>query len=176
MGDADYAIRTDYRDILRILCAFDDPDLEDKEKLLICLMVLYEDFDQIPKKDYEEALKQAKEFIDHGADGKEHTAKTLDWEQDATLVFPAINAVAGTEIRNAEYVHWWTFLGYFMSIDKKSTCATVIGLRSKKAKQKKLEKWERDFWNANQNICKLKKKLSKEEKEERDRLNAILNQ
>ena len=28
-----YAIRTDYRDILRILVAYDDPELEPKEKI-----------------------------------------------------------------------------------------------------------------------------------------------
>lgn len=175
----DRRIRTDYRDILRILCAFEDPDLNDGEKVLVCLMVLYEDFEALSKDDYEEALERAKEFIDHGSSDSNapaNTVRTMDWEQDASLIFPAVNAVAGMEVRSAPYIHWWTFLGYFMSIDRKSTCATVLGLRSKKARNKKLEKWERDFWTANQGICKLRKKLSEEEKAERERLNAILNQ
>lgn len=170
-----YDIRTDYRDILRILCAFDDPDLDEQEKLLVCLMVLYEDFEDMPRDHYEEALKAAKDFIDHGADSGRSPARTMDWEQDANLIFPAVNAAAGEEIRGLPYLHWWTFLGYFMSIDRKSTYATVLGLRQKKARGKKLEKWERDFWNANKGICKLQKKLSQDEIAERERLNKIIN-
>lgn len=171
----DYKIRTDYRDVLRILCAFEDPDLQDSEKVLVCLTVLYEDFEDMPSSHYEEAMKQAREFIDHGTEPSKSGARTMDWEQDANLIFPAINASAGMEVRGVEYLHWWTFLGFFMSIDRKSTYATVLGLRQKKAHGKKLEKWEREFWNANTGICKLKKKLSQEEVEERQKLNDMLN-
>ncbi len=175
VGGREYEIRTDFRDILRILCAFEDPDLTDKEKNVVCLQVLYVDADSIPAEHYGEALEAARSFIDHGTEPNPGSAKTMDWEQDAHLIFPAVNAAAGTEVRQEEYLHWWTFLGFFMSIDRKSTYATVLGLRAKKAKGKKLEKWERDFWSSNQNICKLKKKLSREEVEERDRLNALIN-
>ena len=44
----DYQIRTDYRDILKILIAFNDPNLADEEKVFICLFILYKDFDIIP--------------------------------------------------------------------------------------------------------------------------------
>lgn len=173
VGGTAYDIRTDFRDVLRILCAFEDPDLDEREKALVCLQVLYEDIDNMPPALYAEAIEKAREFIDHGAEGKQG-AKTMDWEQDANLLFPAVNAAAGTEVRQMEYLHWWTFLGFFMSIDRKSTYATVLALRSKKAKGKKLEKWEREFWNANTGICKLQKKLSKEEIAERERLNALI--
>lgn len=177
VGGREYDIRTDYRDILRIICAYEDPDLENREKVLVCLQVLYEDFEEMPKEDYEEALKKATEFIDHGArQKKDANVRTMDWEQDADLLFPAVNASAGREVREMEYLHWWTFLGFFMSIDRKSTYATVLQLRTKKAKGKKLEKSEREFWNSNQDICKIRKKLSQEEIAERERLNALLNE
>ena len=51
----------------------------------------------------------------------------------------------------------------------------VLSLRQKKSKGKKLEKWEQEFWRSNRELCVLQHKLSKEEKEERDRLNALLN-
>ena len=124
---------------------------------------------------YQEAMEKAKEFIDHGASKKEGTTRTMDWEQDADLIFPAINAAAGREVREMDYLHWWTFLGFFMSIDRKSTYATVLSIRTKKAKGKKLEKWEREFWTSNQDICRIRKKLSQEEIAERERLNALLN-
>ena len=40
-----YRIRSDFRDVLKIVIAFGDPDLEDKEKAYICLFILFKDFD-----------------------------------------------------------------------------------------------------------------------------------
>ena len=54
-----YAIRSDFRDVLKIVVAFGDPALEDKEKVYICLFILYEAFDTIPEADYETAFRAA---------------------------------------------------------------------------------------------------------------------
>ena len=65
-------------------------------------------------------------------------------------------------------------MGYFMEIHD-GVFAQVMSLRAKKAKGKKLEKWEREFWAANKDLCVLKVKRSKEEQEEIDRLNKLLD-
>lgn len=166
-------IRTHFRDILNILQAFDDPELEDGEKVYICLFILFEDFAAIPAGDYEEAFKVALEFIEHGSKPGGCPIRLMDWEQDEALVFPAINKVAGFETRSVEYLHWWTFLGYYMEIAD-GVFAHILGIRAKKARGKKLEKWEREYWNANKDICVLKPKLSAEEQARKDRLNALL--
>ena len=168
----EHPIRTDFRDILRVLVAFEDPNLEDAEKVYVCLFIVYEDFENLSDDEYEEAYREAVRFIDNGTEPK-HSPKTMDWEQDANLIFPAINRVAGYEVRTIEYLHWWTFLGFFMEIGE-SAFSTVLGLRQKKAKGKKLEKWEREFWSENADICKLKAKLSEEEEEEKRRLLSVL--
>lgn len=178
VNDVEYAVRTDFRDILKIVTAFSDPDLEDNEKVYVCLFIFYEDFDTIPHRDYEAAFRAAIQFIDHGMDegGEEDLRKSprvMDWEQDEAIMFPAINKVAGFETRSAEYVHWWTFMGYYMEISE-GVFSNVLSIRLKKAKGKKLEKWERDFWNTNKGICALRTRLSQEEQEEKDRLNALL--
>ena len=172
----DYKIRTDRRDILKIIKAFNDPELEDEDKVFVCLFILYKRFYDIPKKDYEEAFTAALKFMDFGIETDEHARtlpRTMDWEQDEGILYPAINKVAGYETRNAKYIHWWTFAGYFMEIAD-GVFATILNLRLKKAKGKRLDKTEREFWNANKGICVLKTKLSKEEQEEKDRLNALL--
>ena len=64
-------------------------------------------------------------------------------------------------------------MGYFMEI-REGVFSQVLSLRQKKQKHKKLEKWEQEFWGSNKDLCVLKPRLSKEEKEERDRLNALL--
>lgn len=164
-------VRTDFRDILKIVTAFNDPELEDNEKVYICLFIFYEDFADLNSDDYEEAFKEALRFIDR--DAESDVPSVMDWEQDEAIMFPAINKVAGFETRTAEYVHWWTFMGYYMEISD-GVFSNVLSIRLKKAKGKKLEKWEREFWTSNKNICVLKSKLSEEEQAEKDRLNALL--
>ena len=176
VNGTEYAIRSDFRDILHILEAFNDPDLDDGEKVYICLCIFYEDFDALTQDDYEAAFKAALSFIDLGAEESEAKPqrRIMDWEQDEGLLFPAVNKVAGFETRTAEYVHWWTFMGYFMEIAD-GAFSYVMGLRLKKAKGKKLEKHEREYWDANKGICVLRSKLSEEEKAEKERLEALLN-
>ena len=175
VNGVDRSIRSDFRDVLKILCAFNDPELDNAEKVYVCLFVFFEDFDSIPKEDYEAAFKAAMQFIDHGSDGNSDNAPhVMDWEQDESIMFPAINKVAGFETRSAEYLHWWTFVGYYMEISE-GVFSNVLSLRLKKVKGKKLEKWEREYWSANKNICVLKPKLTAEEQAEKDRLNALLD-
>lgn len=174
----EYAVRTDFRDILKIVTAFADPELEDNEKVYICLFIFYEDFDALSRNDYEAALKAAIQFIDHRTDERaeenaQKSPRVMDWEQDEAIMFPAINKVAGCETRSAAYIHWWTFMGYYMEISE-GVFSNVLSIRLKKAKGKKLEKWEREFWNSNTDICALREKLSEEEQAEKDRLSALL--
>lgn len=169
-----YAIRTDFRDVLNILQAFLDPELEDEEKVFVCLYILFEEFDQIPQEDYAEAFQQAKQFIDCGMEEEDSpTPRTMDWEQDAPVLFPAVNRVAGCEVRALQYLHWWTFMGYFMELSN-GTFSQVLTLRSKRAHGQKLEKWEQEFWNKNKSLCVLRPKLTEEEQAAKDRLNELL--
>jgi hypothetical protein len=176
VNGCDYSIRSDFRDVLKILCAFNDPELENEEKIYVCLFILYENFNSIPQSDYEAAFKAALRFIDNGREPKENgkPLRVMDWEQDEQIMFPAVNKVAGYETRSCEYLHWWTFLGYYMEISE-GVFSHILSLRMKKAKGKKLEKWEREYWSANKSICVLQVKLTSEEQAAKDRLNALLD-
>ena len=54
----EYSIRTNKDDILKIIEAFNDPELEDKEKVYICLYILYRDFNMIPQKEQKRFLAE----------------------------------------------------------------------------------------------------------------------
>ena len=171
----EYSIRTNKDDILKIIEAFNDPELEDKEKVYICLYILYRDFNMIPQKDYEEAFKAAVGFINCGIknDNKRPTPSTMDWEQDAPLLYPAINKVAGFETRKVRYMHWWTFMAAYLEI---SDCLfyRVVAIRQKKAKKKKLEKWEQEFYLSNKKMIDLEENDRGRPKEEADALRKLL--
>lgn len=170
INDEEYSIRTDFRDILKIISAFGDPELEPEEKVYVCLFILYEDFESISQDDYEAAYKAAIDFIDCGMKPDERKSpRTMDWEQDEPILFPAVNKVAGREVRAVEYLHWWTFMGYFMEISE-GVFSSVLNLRRKKARGKKLEKNEREFWAANKDICVLRPRLTEEEQAAKERL------
>ena len=172
-GGKDWDIATDYRDILRILTAFEDPDLADEEKAMLCLYNFYVDFEEIPRELLQDAFDAALAFIDHGSSGDNGGPRTMDWTQDAPLIFPAVNRAAGFEVRSVEYMHWWTFVGYFLEI-KDTVYAIVLGLRQKKARGKKLEKSEQDFWSHNKSICVLKRRETEEELAEKERLRKLV--
>lgn len=171
-----YDIRTDYRDILRIILAFGDPDLETEHQVVVCLKVLYKDFDSMPESRYEKAYEKAVQFIDCNRQSSSPKAspRTMDWEQDESLIFAAINRVAGMEVRDVPYMHWWTFMGFFAEIGE-CTFSQIQSLRYKKAKGKKLEKYEREYWNANKSACEIKPKLTEEEKKAKSALHALLS-
>lgn len=172
-GGQTWDINTDYRDVLTVLSAFEDVNLKDSEKAYVCLCVMYPDFESIPKEQLQAAYEAAIRFIDHGG-SKRPGKRTVDWTQDADILFPAVNSVAGYEVRNVEYMHWWTFLGLFMEI-KESIYSTVLSLRNKKwVRHKKLEKWEQEFWSNNKDICEIRRRETEEEKAEREKYEAIL--
>lgn len=171
----DYAIRSDFRVILNIFEAFADDELRDSEKVLVMLKCLY----VVVPDDIEKAAEKAVWFIDGGgsesatqSDKPQNKAKLIDWEQDEQIIFSAVNKVAGREVRALDYLHWWTFLGFFNEIGE-GLFSTVLNIRSKKAKGKKLEKYEQDFYKSHKDLIDIKKKYTEDEKQEMARLNDI---
>lgn len=174
VGGRDYSIRYDFRAVLDILIAMDDPDLDEYGKSAVVLEVLYPDWRSIPQEHVNEALEKACEFIDCGQknDGKPKP-RLIDWEQDAGIIIPAVNSVACTEVRAIPNLHWWTFWSYFMEI-KESLFSSVLNIRQKKAKGKKLEKWEQDYYKENKAIIDFKKPQTAEEKAAQEYFNKWL--
>lgn len=172
-GGREWPIHTDFRDVLRTLTAFADPNLTDGEKAYVCLRNTYVHPERIPRALVQAAFDAAVAFIDRGGGSDGPSPRTMDWEQDAPLIFPAVNRAAGFEVRAADYIHWWTFMGFFMEI-RDSTYATVLSLRNKRARGKKLEKQEQEFWDRNRRVCELRTRYTDGELEEQGRLRALL--
>ena len=164
IGDEMYSIRTDYRAILDILRAQSDEELTDQEKTQVLFEILFLDPQNIPRKNLEEACKKAVEFIDCGIkdDGRKKP-RLMDWEQDAAIIAPAVSNVVGKDIRSVDYMHWWSFMGAYMEIGE-GLYSQIIGIRQKKAKGKRLEKWEQEFYQANRSLIELKTKRQRQER------------
>ena len=166
-----YEIRTDYRDILKILLAFDDEDLEPQDKAYVLLAQVFPRLGDIPKEDYEAAYMEALAFVscesvENLQKRKKKSPHVVSWEKDEMYLFPAINRVAGFEVRAVDYMHWWTFMGYFQGIDREDTYGFILSIRQKRAKHKKLEKYEQEFFNANREMCDLNFKTRQDVEDE----------
>ena len=174
VNNTEYAIRTDYRAVMDLLTAFSDKEMlgesEDETNIIRALLVLNILFiDEVKPEDQNEAIKKAIEFIDMGIESSRDVKKPtlMDWEQDAPLIIPAINKVLGREIRADKYMHWWTFLSAYMEIGECSF-THIINIRDKKAKGKKLEKWELEYIQEHKDIVLLREKFTEKEQLERE--------
>jgi len=153
-GDLEFNIRErgDFRMVLDCFKALQDEELSEDYRVLASLLIFYNEFNDLDDlREYEPQLndlvKEMYKFINGGEDnspGAERDVSLVDWEQDSQIVCAAVNNVANQEIRSVEYLHWWTFLGYYMSVGQ-SVLSTVVGIRDKIAHHKKLEQWEKDF-------------------------------
>lgn len=152
----DYDIRSDYRAILDILIALKDPELSERDRAAVALYIFYPEADSIPREDLEEALKQCFWFINGGeSEAGAKGPRLMDWEQDFKYIAAPVNRVIGREIRDMEYLHWWSFLSAYLEIGD-CTFAQIVSIRDKLARHKKLEKYEKDWLNRNRQLVDFK--------------------
>lgn len=183
INDTIYTIRNlgDYRMVLDCFQVLNDVELSEKERIIACLIIFYEDLNELEDvlsldgDTTQSLLDNAFLFFNCGQkhSSGETNYKTLDWEQDSQLISSAVNKVAGKEVRAEQYLHWWTFMGYFNAVGE-SALATVIGIRSKIAKGKKLEKYENEFRRDNPQYFSWDMRTLKQ-KEDDELLNKLWN-
>ena len=120
IGGRCFRIRSDFRAILDICAALNDPELTDQDRAEVAVKIFYP-----------------------------------DWEQYFPMIIAPINRVAGQDVRALPYMHWWTFIGYYMEIGD-CTFSTILDIRRKLRKHKELEKWEREYYNENRELIDFK--------------------
>lgn len=173
IGGRTYPIACDYRNILRIFSYMEDPELAEVIKWQIALDLFYEG--EIPHKDRWEAMAYFADFV---ACGKRETRKAaqpvLSWRQDGAVIIGEVNRVAGCEIREKEFLHWWTFLSYFHAIGE-GQLSFLVSLRQKRLRGEKLQDWEQRYYQENREMVDLQTRYTKAELAERERLNRMLN-
>lgn len=171
----EFAIRSDFRVVLDALAPFGDPNLTAQEQAEACLKILYPAWRELP--DLGQAFRAAMVFVNGGEEipaHQPHRPRLVDWQQDATLIAPAVDKVLGYSCRRCEYLHWWEFLGAFQSIGQ-GTFAEVVNIRSKRARGQKLDKAEQEFARENAELIRLRAPTSAADEAEKRRLLALLD-
>ena len=82
-------------------------------------------------------------------------SKLMDWGQDFRYIVAPINRVLGKEVRELEYLHWWTFISAYYEI---GDCffAQIVRIRNLKAKGKPLDKTDQQLYRENRELVDLK--------------------
>lgn len=171
IGNKEYPVRNkgDYRMVLDCFKVLNDEELDTSSRVLTCLVIFYEDMRELEDinnfgEDLKVAIEEMFRFFRCGEEddvGATTNNKLVDWEEDTQLIASAINSVVKLEVRGLEYLHWWTFMGYYLAIGE-SAFSTVVSIRNKIHKGKKLEKYEQEFRKNNPKYFRQKK--TKEEK------------
>ena len=171
LGDCEYGLRTDFRVILQILQCLEDPDLPELLRWRVALGLFYDR--PVPPAHREMAMAYLAQFLSCGNAADKPGPKLLDWQADAADIIAGVNAAAGCEVRSLEKVHWWTFLGWFHGIGE-GPLSTLVGIREKLRKGKKLEPHEKEYYRAHKASVDLKPRYSREELEQQQRLQRLL--
>ncbi len=167
----EHAIRYDFRVALEIIIMLNDPDLTDADKAEALITMFYIDPENISN--LREAVNQCFRFLDNSDRPAKKSARLIDWEQDFDYIIAPVNRVLGYEARAVEYdpktntggIHWWTFMAAYMEIGGDCLLSQIVSIRDKKARGKKLEKYEREWWRRNVDLVEIRHKYSDSENE-----------
>ena len=164
-SDREYKHRSDFREILKLLSLLGDESKPETHRWYAACFYFYQG--QLPPA--EEAVSYLERFLTAGQKAAPGP-RLFDWNHDAQLIAGAVNAVAGREVREMEYLHWWTFLGYFRAIGE-GPFATVVSIRDKRRRGAKLTPQEQEFARTHAAMLK----LPTPDTEEKRKLEALLN-
>jgi len=137
-----YDIRSDFRTCLRIILAFEDPELSAVEKSTVLLKNLYIEMPD----NLDEAVNQGVIFLNGGdifyAIDDNDSMRLYSFTKDSPLVLSAFKQTHNIDLER-EDMHWWKFLALFMDLGGNTTFSNLVGLR-KRVRTGKATKEERE--------------------------------
>lgn len=142
IGDRIVDLNTDFKTCLRIIMAFEDPELTAVEKQTVLLTNLYGDQDL---GDLREAITQGVKFLNGGGGDSEKdqgwSPRTYSFSKDANYIFAAFKQTHNIDLEESD-LHWWKFIALFMDLGADTTFCQLVGLR-KRVKTGKATKEEK---------------------------------
>lgn len=133
----EHPINADFRVGLRIMEAFEDPELTGQEKQAVMLKLLYP---EIPE-NTAEACRLAVKFLNGGEEPDEGRAegeavRRYSFTKDAKYIFTAVLQTHGVDLERIEYLHWWKFQWLFLDLREDCFFSRLIYYRTQRDKGK----------------------------------------
>ena len=136
-----YPVNSDFRDCLKIILAFEDPELTALEKQSIMLYNLYP---ELPE-NIEAAIAMGTWFLNGGSVSSEdddEEPRVFSFEKDSGFIFAAFQQTHRVDLEAVKDLHWWKFIALFMDLGADTTFCNLVSLR-RKVKTGKATKEER---------------------------------
>ena len=123
----EYDVNTNFRTWLRVITAFEDPELADVERQAILLQNIY----PIQPENTQVAIEMGIRFLNGGNPEKEEgtPARLFSFTKDANLIFSAFRQTHGIDLTATKYLHWWAFLALFMDLGSETAFCSLVNLR-----------------------------------------------
>lgn len=172
----EYALNTDFRVGLKIILAWEDPELTAREKTLIMLRLLYK---EIPP-DTQKACELAVYFLncgeekDDGEAAESPVRRVYSFTKDAKYIYSAIRQTHGIDLETVEYLHWWKFCYFFLDLDPDCMFQQMLHLRQQKQRGK-LTKEEQAIYYRLRDILDLPQEKDAETRSAEEEFMAKLN-
>lgn len=160
-----YKIRSDYRAVLDICVALNDPELSDTDRGRVVLEIFYPDLETMPPESWNEAVEKCFWFLNCGSQetGRQNAPRLVDWKKDFQHIVSPINRVMGQEIRAMESLHWWTFISAYFEIGD-CLFSQIVRIRSQLARGRQLDKADREWYEKNRDLVDLQRAYTAAEK------------
>lgn len=171
LGEQEFDLHTDFRDILDIFSWLQRQDLPLFIRWQVALGLFY--VQPVPEGLMGQAIGYLEAFLRGGRQEAPAGPKLLDWELDGDIIIADVNKAAGTELRALPYVHWWTFLAWFHGVGPGQLSA-LVSVREAVQTGKKLEPWQKDYLRENRSRVLMQKPLTPEQLAEKQRLENLL--
>lgn len=165
-----YGHKSDFRDMLKLMRLLNDERRPAMLRWYTAVAYFYEQ--DIPDSLLGQAMDYLARFLSCGSQGKPGP-RLFDWEQDAGAIIADVNRAAGRELRAEDYVHWWTFLGWFQAVGQ-GQLSLLVGIRDKLRRGQKLEPHERAYYLEHKDAVVLKTREDPAAQAEKQRLLARL--
>lgn len=161
-GGRRFAVQADFRSCLRIILAYEDPELTPQEKQWLLLRLFY--VDEIPP-DPRVACELAVKFLncDQDAEAEEEAPERLySFAQDASYIYAAIRQTHGVDLTTSPALHWWVFCSLFSDLREDSFFSRLVNIRYKQ-RQGSLSKEEKRWYAQMRQVVDLPEVLGEEE-------------
>ncbi|MDL2276386.1 bacteriophage Gp15 family protein [Breznakia sp. OttesenSCG-928-G09] len=162
--EGEYEINTDFRVALKCLELINDKSIEDMERSIAVVTMLFGE--DIPVND--ETLSLAVKFLQCGDVQEQNhiVVKDMDFQQDEALIEASFMSDYQIDISDKE-MHWWKFCNLVSGLKPDSVLNRVREIRNYDLSLIKDEKQRRKIIDAQKQVA-LKVELSEEDKKELD--------
>ena len=172
IDDKKIKINTDYRIALQCQEIATDDSINDVERAMAIIFLLFGKDALNDEEHYKEYLEKGAKYLGCGKEARESEEEPIfDFKQDWGYVKASFMSDYGIDL-DKEQIHWWTFYDYLAGLTKHSKLVEVMRIRNEPLSDKKGK--AREEWIKAKKAVALKKKKTQREKELDERWEKML--